>query len=135
MDEKDEKAVKNRISQARQSYGEGCGLVRRWPLATLNRISLRPGRIWLQRKVDRAQEGAMPGILTSFLFFGRNNLVALPPAFRATSFAPSPVPSSLLLSSFPAPSSAAPAYSSIAYCTARPCPRRPEGAPATSPYS
>jgi hypothetical protein len=34
MDEKNEKAVKNRFPQARQSYGEGCGLVRRWPPAT-----------------------------------------------------------------------------------------------------
>jgi hypothetical protein len=34
---------------------------------------------------------------------------ALPPPARATSFAPSPVPSSLLLSSSPAPLSAAPA--------------------------
>jgi hypothetical protein len=34
MDEKNEKAVKNRFSQARRSYGERCGLVRRWPPAT-----------------------------------------------------------------------------------------------------
>jgi hypothetical protein len=66
---------------------------------------------------------------------------ALPPAARATSFAPSPVPSSLLLSSSPAPLSAAPAqnsmlcyllYSVVCY-TASACSQRPEGAPATSP--
>jgi hypothetical protein len=34
MDEKNEKETKNRFSQARRSYGEGCGLVRRWPPAT-----------------------------------------------------------------------------------------------------
>jgi hypothetical protein len=69
MDEKNEKAVKNRFSQARRSYGEGCGLVRRWPPATFNQIFLRPGRIWLQSKVDRAQEGTMPGIPTNFLLW------------------------------------------------------------------
>jgi hypothetical protein len=33
MDEKNEEAVKNRCSQARRSYGQGRGLVRRWPPA------------------------------------------------------------------------------------------------------
>ena len=66
---------------------------------------------------------------------------ALPPAVRATSFALSSVPSSLLLSSSPAPLSAAPAQHSmlyyplysVVYYTARACPQRPEGAPTTSP--
>jgi hypothetical protein len=71
MDEKNEKAVKNRISQARQSYGCVCGLVRCGDglRRLLNRVFLRPGRIWLQSKVDRNQEGAMPCIPTSFLFW------------------------------------------------------------------
>ena len=34
MDEKNEKAVKNIFSQARRPYGEGRGLVRRWPPVT-----------------------------------------------------------------------------------------------------
>jgi hypothetical protein len=34
MDEKNEKAVKNRFSKACRSHGEGRGLVRRWPPAT-----------------------------------------------------------------------------------------------------
>ena len=34
MDEKDEKEAKNRFPQARRSYGEGRGLVRRWPPVT-----------------------------------------------------------------------------------------------------
>jgi hypothetical protein len=34
MDEKDEKEAKNRFPQARRSYGEGCGLVQRWPPVT-----------------------------------------------------------------------------------------------------
>jgi hypothetical protein len=63
---------------------------------------------------------------------------ALPPAARATSFAPSPVPSSLLLSSSPTPLSAAPAQHAVlccllcgaVHCAARACPQRPEGAPA-----
>jgi hypothetical protein len=66
---------------------------------------------------------------------------ALPPAARATSFAPSPVPLSLLLSSSPVPLSAAPAWHAVLHCllhnvvryTASACPQRPEGAPATSP--
>jgi hypothetical protein len=43
-----------------------CGGGLRW---LLNRIFLRPGRIWLQSKVDRAQEGTMPGIPTCFLLW------------------------------------------------------------------
>jgi hypothetical protein len=36
----------------------------------LNRIFLRPGRIWSQSsKVERVQEGAMPGIPTNFFFW------------------------------------------------------------------
>jgi hypothetical protein len=36
MDEKkDEKEAKNRFPQARRAYGEGCGLVRRWPPVTV----------------------------------------------------------------------------------------------------
>jgi hypothetical protein len=34
MVENNEKAARHRFSQARRSYGEGCGLVRRWPMAT-----------------------------------------------------------------------------------------------------
>jgi hypothetical protein len=34
MDEKNEKETKDIFSQARRSYGEGYGLVRRWPPAT-----------------------------------------------------------------------------------------------------
>jgi hypothetical protein len=34
MNEKDEKEAKNGFTQARRSYGEGCGLVRRWPPVT-----------------------------------------------------------------------------------------------------
>jgi hypothetical protein len=34
MDEKNEKAVKNKFPQARRSYGEERGLARRWPPAT-----------------------------------------------------------------------------------------------------
>ena len=41
---------------------------------------------------------------------------ASPPAARATSFAPSPVPSSLLLSSSPAPLSASPAWHAALCC-------------------
>jgi hypothetical protein len=67
---------------------------------------------------------------------------ALPQAVRATSFAPSPVPSSLLLSSSPTPLSAAPAWRhtalycllySVVYYATHACPQRPEGAPPTSP--
>ena len=69
MDEKNEKEAKNIFSQARRSYGRGVvwcgGGLRR----LLNRIFLRPGRIRLQSKVDRAQEGTMPGIPTSFLLW------------------------------------------------------------------
>jgi hypothetical protein len=75
---------------------------------------------------------------------------ALPPAVRATSFAPFPrplVPPPLLLSSDrlrPFPRSLVPPsllllcallcvpLHSIAYCTARPCPQRPEGTQTTS---
>jgi hypothetical protein len=39
------------------------------PRRLLNRIFLMPGRIWLRSIVDRAQEGAMPGILTNFLLW------------------------------------------------------------------
>jgi hypothetical protein len=69
MDEKNEKAVKNGFSQARRSYGEGRGLVRRWLPVTFKSDFLRPGRIWLQSKVDRAQEGTVPGIPTNFLLW------------------------------------------------------------------
>ena len=34
MDEKDEKEAKDRFPQARRPYGEGRGLVRRWPPVT-----------------------------------------------------------------------------------------------------
>ena len=69
MDEKNEKVVKNGFSQARRSYGEGRGLVRRWLPVTFKSDFLRPGRIWLQSKVDRAQEGTVPGIPTNFLLW------------------------------------------------------------------
>ena len=38
MDEKNEKFVQNRFSQARRSYGEGRGLVRRWLPVTFKSI-------------------------------------------------------------------------------------------------
>jgi hypothetical protein len=51
MDEKNEKAVKNRFSQARRSYvwgGAWFGAeVASSDQRLLNRIFLRPGRIWL----------------------------------------------------------------------------------------
>jgi hypothetical protein len=66
---------------------------------------------------------------------------ALPPTARATSFALSPVPSSLLLSSSPAPPSTALAkhsalhylLRSVVHYAAHARPQRPEEAPATSP--
>jgi hypothetical protein len=68
MNEKNENMVQNRFFQARRSYdGERRGLVRKWLPATLNRIFLRPGQIWLQSKADRAQEGTTPGMPTYFL--------------------------------------------------------------------
>jgi hypothetical protein len=66
MDEKDEKEAKNGFPKPADPMGRGvvwCGGGLR---GLLNRIFLRPGRIWLQSKVERAQEGTMPGIPTSF---------------------------------------------------------------------
>ena len=69
MDEKDEKEAKIDFPKPAGPMGRGvvwCGGGLRW---LLNRIFLRPGRIWLQRKADRAQEGTMPGIPTNFLLW------------------------------------------------------------------
>jgi hypothetical protein len=69
MDEKNEKAVKNIFSKPAGPMGRGvvwCGDGLR---RLLNRIFLGPGRIWLQSKADRAQEGTTPGIPTDFLLW------------------------------------------------------------------
>jgi hypothetical protein len=65
VDEKDEKAVKNRFSQARRSYGEGRGLVRRWPPATFG----------CKAKSTGLKRGPCLAFLPAF-FCGRSHLVA-----------------------------------------------------------
>jgi hypothetical protein len=71
MDEKDEKAVKNRFSQARRSYGVERGLVRRWPPATFKSVFSYLGQVEFGCKAKSTRLAFLPTF-----FCDRNHLVA-----------------------------------------------------------
>jgi hypothetical protein len=79
MDKKNEKAVKNIFSQARRSYCMGMGRGMVWCgydlRRLLNRIFLRPGRIWCKAKSKGLKRGPCLVFLPTS-FCGKNDLVA-----------------------------------------------------------
>jgi hypothetical protein len=77
MDEKNEKTVKNRFPQARRSYGEGCGLVRRWPPANFKSDFAFLGQVGFgcKAKSTGLKRGPCLAFLPTF-FCVRNHLVA-----------------------------------------------------------